>query len=287
MNNFEIFTDSSCDLPAELIEQFGLHVLQLDVIVEGKEPQPNNKLDIRAFYTDLRNGKGAKTSAVSMESFKEEMKRCADSGKDILYIGFSSALSATFNNGWVALEELSPNYPERTFYSSDSLCASLGQGLLIYYAAVMREQGAPIEEVYHFVEDNKLHICHQFTVDDLFFLKRGGRVSAATAIVGSMLGVKPVLHVDNEGRLINIGKARGRKQSILAMFQKMKNTALMDQYNTVFITHGDCIEDARFLANMVEEEFHPDKIVINDVGPVIGAHSGPGTLALFYYGTER
>ena len=222
-----------------------------------------------------------------MESFKEEMKRCADSGKDILYIGFSSALSATFNNGWVALEELSPNYPERTFYSSDSLCASLGQGLLIYYAAVMREQGAPIEEVYHFVEDNKLHICHQFTVDDLFFLKGGGRVSAATAIVGSMLGVKPVLHVDNEGRLINIGKARGRKQSILAMFQKMKNTALMDQYNTVFITHGDCIEDARFLANMVEEEFHPDKIVINDVGPVIGAHSGPGTLALFYYGTER
>ena len=222
-----------------------------------------------------------------MGNFKDEMKKCLEAGRDVLYIGFSSGLSATYNNGQLAVDELTKEYPERKILASDSLCASLGQGLLIYYAAKMRQAGDNIETVYNFCEKNKLHICHQFTVDDLFFLKRGGRINAATAIVGSMLGVKPVLHVDDAGKLINIGKARGRKQSIIAMFEKMKETVLMEKYRTVFISHGDCLEDAQSLADMIESHFHPEFIEINTVGPVIGAHSGPGTLALFYYGSVR
>ncbi|MCI8331326.1 MAG: DegV family protein [Clostridiales bacterium] len=287
MNKFEIFTDSSCDMSGSMTQELSLHVLQLDVIVEDQPAKPNDQVDIKDFYAELRSKKSAKTSAVSMGCFKDEMKKCLEAGSDILYIGFSSALSATYNNGKLAADELATEFPDRKIRTVDSLCASLGQGLLVYYAAKMRDQGDDIDDVTRFCEENKLHICHQFTVDDLFFLKRGGRVNAATAIVGSMLGVKPVLHVDDEGRLINIGKARGRKQSILAMFDKMKETARMDQYKTVFISHGDCIEDAQSLADMIEEHFHPERIEINPVGPVIGAHSGPGTLALFYYGSVR
>lgn len=287
MKKFEIFTDSSCDMSQAMIEQLDLKLLQLDVTIEDQPSKPNDKVDIKDFYAQLRGKKSAKTSAVSMGHFREEMKKCLEAGSDVLYIGFSSGLSATYNNGRLAADELATEFPERKILATDSLCASLGQGLLIYYAAQMRQDGAEIEAVYDFCEKNKLHICHQFTVDDLFFLKRGGRINAATAIVGSMLGVKPVLHVDDAGKLINIGKARGRRQSIIAMFDKMKETARMDKYRTVFISHGDCLEDAQILANMIEEHFHPDLIEINPVGPVIGAHSGPGTLALFYYGSVR
>ncbi len=171
--------------------------------------------------------------------------------------------------------------------SVDTLAASLGQGLLVYYAAKKRDEGATIEETAKFIEEIRLNLCHQFTVNDLFFLHCGGRVSAATAVVGSALGIKPVLHVDNEGHLISVGKARGRRGSIVALFNAMKQTAVTDTYKTVFISHGDCYEEAKLLADMVEEEFHPDRIVINHVGPVIGAHSGPGTIALFYDGSER
>ncbi len=287
MNKFEIFTDSSCDLPDELLAKYCINVQQLDVTVDGCDPVPNNKLDIKEFYAELRSGKCAKTNAVSMQSFKDTMRPFIEAGKDILYIGFSSGLSATYNNGRLALEELKEEYPERTLLHADSLAASLGQGLLVVYAAELRDKGASIEDVYKFVNDNRLNICHQFTVDDLFFLKRGGRVNAATAIVGSMLGIKPVLHVDNEGHLINIDKARGRKASIMALFNRMKATADIAEYNYVYISHGDCIEDADLLADIIKEEYGIKEIIINNVGSVIGAHSGPGTLALFYYGKER
>ncbi len=287
MNTFELFTDSSCDLSADLIKQLDLHILELEVTVDDRPPVPNSALDIKGFYADLRAGKTAKTNAAGPEAFKNLMESYTEKGCDILYIGFSSGLSATYNNGRLAMQTLQEKYPDCKLLAVDSLCASMGQGLIVYYAAKMREQGATIEEVYAFVEQNRLHLCHQFTVDDLFFLKRGGRVNAATAIAGTMLGIKPVLHVDDQGHLINISKARGRKASILALLQKMKETALTEKYKTVFISHGDCIEDAQYLAELVEAEFHPDQIVIGDIGPVIGAHSGPGTLALFYYGSER
>ncbi|MBQ8696764.1 MAG: DegV family protein [Clostridia bacterium] len=287
MNKFEIFTDSSCDLPEELLAKYGIFVQQLDVTVDGCDPVANNKLDIKEFYAELRGGKCAKTNAVSMQAFKDNMRPIIEEGKDVIYIGFSSGLSATYNNGRLALSELKEEYPERTLLYADSLAASLGQGMLVVYAAELRDKGATIQEVCDFVNNERLNICHQFTVDDLFFLKRGGRVNAATAIVGSMLGIKPVLHVDNEGHLVSVDKARGRKAAILALFNKMKATADLSEYKYVYISHGDCIDDAELLAEMIKDEYSVDEVIINNVGPVIGAHSGPGTLALFYYGTER
>ena len=287
MYAYEIFTDSSCDLGQDWIQKYSLHVLQLDVTVEGKKPAPNDKVNIDEFYAELRSKKSAKTNAVNVEAFKTEMEKSLKEGKDILFLGFSSGLSATYMSGKLAVEELRPLYPERKLLEADTLCASLGEGLAVVLCAKMREEGATIEEVHNYIIENRLHICHEFTVDDLFFLKRGGRINAATAIVGSMLGVKPVLHVDDEGKLINIGKARGRKASILAMFNRMKEKAIREECKCVFISHGDCIEDANFLADLIREEFSPEELYINYVGPVIGAHSGPGTLALFYIGNER
>ena len=287
MYAYEIFTDSSCDLGQDWIQKYSLHVLQLDVTVEGKKPAPNDKVNIDEFYAELRSKKSAKTNAVNVEAFKTEMEKSLKEGKDILFLGFSSGLSATYMSGKLAVEELRPLYPERKLLEADTLCASLGEGLAVVLCAKMREEGATIEEVHNYIIENRLHICHEFTVDDLFFLKRGGRINAATAIVGSMLGVKPVLHVDDEGKLINIGKARGRKASILAMFNRMKENAIREECKCVFISQGDCIEDANFLADLIREEFSPEELYINYVGPVIGAHSGPGTLALFYIGNER
>ena len=287
MYTYEIFTDSSCDLGQDWIQKYSLHVLQLDVTVEGKKPAPNDKVNIDEFYAELRAKKSAKTNAVNVEAFKTEMEKSLKEGKDILFLGFSSGLSATYMSGKLAVEELRPLYPERKLLEADTLCASLGEGLAVVLCAKMREEGATVEQVHNYIIENRLHICHEFTVDDLFFLKRGGRINAATAIVGSMLGVKPVLHVDDEGKLINIGKARGRKASILAMFNKMKENAIREECKCVFISHGDCIEDANFLADLIREEFSPEELYINYVGPVIGAHSGPGTLALFYIGNER
>ena len=208
-------------------------------------------------------------------------------GRDVLVLAFSSGLSATFQSSKLAVEELSEKYPERKLYTVDTLCASLGQGLLVWYAAQERKKGRTIEEVRDWAEANKLSLCHQFTVDDLHFLKRGGRISATTAVVGSMLQIKPVLHVDNEGHLVNISKARGRRASLKALVDKMEQTAIDPADQTVFISHGDCLEDAQLVAQMVKDRFNVQEVYLNYVGPVIGAHSGPGTLALFYVGVER
>ena len=204
-----------------------------------------------------------------------------------MILAFSSGLSTTFNSSRLAVEELQEKYPQRKIYTVDTLCASMGQGLLVWLAAQKRDAGASIEGVRDWVEENKLHLCHQFTVSDLHFLKRGGRISATTAVVGSMLQIKPVLHVDDEGHLINIGKARGRSASLKALVDKMEKTVTEEGKKTVFISHGDCLKDAELVADMVRERFGTEDIHINYVGPVIGAHSGPGTLALFYLGTVR
>ena len=205
----------------------------------------------------------------------------------MLVLAFSSGLSGTYNSSRLAVEELQEKYPQRKIYTVDTLCASLGQGLLVWLAAQQRKEGKSIEEVRDWVEANKLSLCHQFTVDDLHFLKRGGRISATTAVVGSMLQIKPVLHVDDEGHLINIGKARGRHASLKALVDKMEKTVTEEGKKTVFISHGDCLKDAETVAEMVRQRFGTQDIRINYVGPVIGAHSGPGTLALFYLGTQR
>jgi len=288
MRDYVIVTDSATDLTKEMATQLGVQTIQLEVIMDGAEPKPNDCVEPKAFYADLRAKKGATTSAVNIDRFLEAFgKILEEKDTDILYLGFSSGLSGTFNAGAVALQELSEKYPDRKLYAVDTLCASMGQGLLVYYAAKLKESGADIEAVRDFVENNKLHLCHWFTVDDLFFLKRGGRVSAATAVVGTMLGIKPVMHVDNAGHLIKVTTARGRKASIDALFDRMKASVLPEGNSVIFISHGDCEEDAQYLANRVRTELGYTHIEINFVGPVIGAHSGPGTLALFFLGNER
>lgn len=287
MNKYVIFTDSCCDLATETYESLGLKVIQLDVIMEGEKPTPNDQLDIKDVYEKLRAKKSASTAAINMERFYATFEQPLKEGLDVLYLGFSSGLSATYHASTLAMQELSEKYPNRKLYAVDTLCASMGEGLLVYYAAKQKQGGATIEDVKDFVEQNRLNLCHWFTVDDLFFLKRGGRVSAATAVVGTILSIKPVLHVDNNGKLVNVSKARGRKASIDTMFEKMKATMLPDKNEVVFISHGDCVADAEYLANRVKAELGIKEVVINYIGPVIGSHSGPGTLALFFLGTER
>lgn len=285
MANFDIFTDSSCDLPKEIIEKFDLKVMQLEVIIDDKPPVLNNQVEIKDFYDQLRAGANAKTSAVTPGHFEENMRKSLESGKDILYIGFTSGLSVTYNNGVMVIKELQPEFPERKICHIDTLCASVGQGLLVYYAGILREQGAELEEALEKIEAIKDRIHHQVTVNDLFFLKRGGRIDAATAIVGSMLKFKPIIVVDKEGRLQNVGKVRGRKASINELFGKMKANASLDELNYVFISHSDCLEDVESLAAMIKAEWDTE-VIIGDIGPVIGAHTGPGAIALCYLGTN-
>ena len=287
MRDYLIVTDSSCDLPLDVAQKLGVKVIPLEVNIEGEGTKLNNEIDIKEFYALLRSKKGVKTSAVNMDKFIEFFESVIAEDKDVIYIGFSSGLSATFMAAKNAAEELSEKYPDRKIVALDSLCASLGQGLLVTYAARKKKHGASFEDIVKYVENNKLNLCHWFTVDDLFFLKRGGRVSAATAVLGTALQIKPVLHVDNAGKLINVSKARGRDTAIKALLEKMKSTAIKPQAQTVFISHGDCIEDANKLADMVRAEFGIKDILISEIGPVIGAHSGPGTLALFFLGSER
>ena len=289
MPDFVILTDSSADLSAEMAQKLNVEILPLGFVMDNQTYRnypDNREMDPHVFYDRLRSGDVATTTALNVAEYTEALEPLLQAGKDVLILAFSSGLSTTYNSSRLAVEELSAKYPERKLYTVDTLCASLGQGLLVWYAARERDRGHSIEEVRDWLEDHKLNVCHQFTVDDLYFLKRGGRISAATAVVGSMLQIKPVLHVDNEGHLINIGKARGRQASLKALVDKMEQTAIRDDL-TVFISHGDCPEDAQTVADMVKKRFGVEDVYINYVGPVIGAHSGPGTVALFYAGTER
>lgn len=290
MSDYVIMTDSSCDLPADLAKKMELVVLPLFVYVDDKKY--TNYLDEREItfseiYAKLRTRCPAKTSAVNMNDFMEPMERLLKSGKDVLYIGFSSGLSGTYNAGAAAAQELADKYPERKIYAVDSLCASMGQGLLIYHAWQEKQKGKSIDEVRDFTEDTKLHLCHWFTIDDLMFLKRGGRVSGATAVVGSMLNIKPVMHVDNDGHLIKVSTARGRKASIKALADEAEKRGVDLKNQVIFISHGDCVDDANYLADIMRTRFGVKDVLVNYVGPVIGAHSGPGTIALFFLGRER
>ena len=288
MSDFTIVTDSSADLPAGLVQELGVEVIPLAFTIQGKTYRnypDDREMDPKAFYQMFRSGEVATTSAANAFEFTSTVEPILQAGRDVLILAFSSGLSTTCQSAQLAAQELSEKYPERKVYVVDTLAASLGQGLLVWLAAQEKNEGRDIEEVREWVEENKLRLCHWFTVDDLHFLKRGGRISAATAVVGSMLSIKPVLHVDDEGHLINVGKARGRAASLTALVDKMEETAI--DVDTVFISHGDWLADAEKVKAMVEERFGTQKVVINHIGPVIGAHSGPGTLALFFLGTQR
>ncbi len=287
MKDYVIVTDSSCDLPREIVDAWGVKVLSLEVTIDGVGSFQNHEIDPKEFYGYMRDKHTAKTSAANMDKFAAVYEELAKEGKDILYIGFSSGLSATYMAGKNAAEETMEKYPECKIVTVDSLCASLGQGLLVRYAVDKKNEGADIDTVAAYVTELVPRLAHWFTVDDLAHLKRGGRVSAATAVMGTVLQIKPVMHMDNAGKLINVSKARGRDAAIKALLTKMKETAIDPETQKIHICHGDCYDDAKKLADMVTAEFGIKDILIYYTGPVIGAHSGPGTLALFFVGTER
>ena len=289
--NFEIVTDSSSNLLDETIGRFGLHILPLTFMIDGQQRQSfvkGEKSDLKQFYTMMREGKVITTSLPNMSDSEILLRSLLEAGRDILYLGFSSGLSGTYQAIALLLDNLAAELPERRVLHVDTLAASGGEGLLVYKAAQMAQAGASIEETRQWVEDNKLKLAHWFTVDDLMFLFRGGRVTRTSAWAGTMLNIKPVMHVDNDGHLIPLEKVMGRKKSILGMLKHMEKTAdtpISEQ--TVFITHGDCLEDAEFLRDKIAEKFGVTDIHINYVDPVIGAHSGPGTLALFFMASHR
>lgn len=285
--SYQIITDSCCDFPTELYAKLNLTVVPLSVEFRGEVFDDKNDDSLKIIYDGLRAGEAAHTAAVNPDKWARVMEPCLQKGEDALVIAFSSGLSTTYQSAVIAAEELKEKYPERTIYVVDSLSASMGQGLLTWYACQKRDQGQSIEEVHTWLEENKLHLCHWFTVDDLMYLKRGGRISAATAVVGTMLQIKPVLHMDDEGHLINMAKARGRKASLEALAKKAAELGEGYDNSTMFISHGDCIEDAEYLAKLVKERCGVQNVVISYVGSVIGSHSGPGTVALFFLGTHR
>lgn len=290
MSEYVIVTDSSADLDAAEVKELDLRVIPLKFTLNGvtySDYPDNRDMDPHAFYDRLRAGEVATTAALNMEDAKGVFEPILKEGKDVLMLAFSSGLSSSCQACRLAAGELAEEYPDRKIYVVDTLCASRGQGLLVYHTVMQKRAGATIEEARDFAENNKLHLCHWFTVDDLMFLKRGGRVSATAAALGTMLSIKPVLHVDDEGHLINISKSRGRKSAIKAMVDKAAELAIEPAGQTMFICHGDCLDEAEQLAQMVKERFGTQDIRIGYTGTVIGAHSGPGTLALFFLGEHR
>ena len=289
--NFEIVTDSSCNLTEEMIDDLGVHILPLVFMSEGQEYRSylkGEKTDLKQFYTMMREGKVFTTSLPNMADTEALFRSLLEAGKDVLYLGFSSALSGTHEAVRMLCMQLASEYPERTVRAVGTLAASGGQGLLVYHACMKAREGATLEETARWVEENRLHLAHWFTVDDLMFLLRGGRVSKVSAYMGTMLNIKPVMHVDDEGRLIPMEKVRGRKKALQALVKHMEDSAwkpVADQ--PVFITHGDCIEDVEYGSDLIREKFGDVKITVNYVDPVIGAHSGPGTLALFFLADQR
>ena len=290
MRDYVIITDSTTDLTPELINELDITVIPMEFNIEGKSYlnySDERDMSFKEFYNLLREEKNSTTALINTATFIDTFEPALNDGKDILYIAFSSGLSGTYNSSCIAVEMLLEKYPESKIYTVDSLSASMGEGLLVYHAAMRKKEGMSIDDLKNWIENNKLNLCHWFTVDDLHHLKRGGRVSSAAAVVGSMLNIKPVLHVDNEGHLIPVEKVRGRKLSLTSLLKMMEKTAINPEEQTIFISHGDCVEDAEYLAKLIKEKLNVKDIKINFIGPVIGSHSGPGTIALFFLGTER
>lgn len=289
MAGYRIVTDSTTDITKEMIEELGITVIPLCFTLEGKTHRntPDGDMPITDFYNKLRTGSMSTTAQINSEEFMEVFSPILEGGEDILYIAFSSGLSSTCQSAMIARRQMEEKFPGRRIAVFDSLAASMGEGLLVYLAVQEQKAGRSLEQVLEWLEENVLHLCHWFTVDDLNHLKRGGRVSAATALVGTMLGIKPVLHVDDEGHLIPVSKVRGRKQSLDELVRKMAETAINPAEQTVFISHGDCLEDAQYVEKRIRETLGTKDFHMNFIGPVIGAHSGPGTVALFFLGQRR
>ena len=289
MYNYEIFTESTADLTQELVDQMGVQVIPMEFTLNGKDYlnyPDNHELSPKDFYDALRAGGSSTTAQVNSERMKEVFRPVLAAGKDLLYMVFSSGLSGTWQSAQLALEDLTEEFPQRKIRMVDTLNASMGEGLLVWYAAQMRAAGKTVDEVADYMKENWESFNSWFTVADLMFLKRGGRLSGGAAIAGTLLGIKPVLHVDPEGHLVNVEKVRGRKASLDSLARHYREHGLDKEHNVVFISHGDCLEDAQYLEKQVRAA-GAKEVHLGTIGPVIGAHSGPGTVALFFVGDGR
>ena len=289
MKDFVIFTDSGCDLPADLMKEWGVQCLDLTFHFEGEDNREYATGDIapKAFYDRMREGAVAKTAAVNMDTFRNAFEAALKEGKDVLYVGFSSGLSATYHSSTLAAEELNEEYSDNKVVTVDTLAASAGQGMLVWLAVETRKKGGTLEDTAAAVENHKMNLAHWFTVDDLEYLKRGGRVSPAVAFVGGLLGIKPILHVDNEGHLIKRGTVRGRKAALKELVNKYKELACCPGESPVYICNADCADDVETLKELLDDACACDVDLVVDIGPIIGAHAGPGTIAVFFLGKER
>ncbi len=290
MKNYVIFTESTSDLPMNIIEELDIKVIPMVFSFENESylDYPDRRdLDIHEFYERLKNGERSTTALVNSKTFQDNFEPYLKEGNDILYLGFSSGLSGTFQSSLIAVEELKEKFPDAVIKCVDTKAANTGQGLLVYTAAKKKQEGLSIEEVCKWVLDNIQNTCHWFTVDDLNHLKRGGRISAVKATIGTALNLKPILHVDKDGLLVAVENVRGRKKSISALLDKMIETCINPEEQTIFIGHGDCIEDAEYLARLIREKFTVKDIIFNYIGPVVGSHTGQGAITLFFFGTER
>ena len=284
--SFKIVTDSCCDLPAEMIAELDLGIAFLSLELDGRAYAEGEMTPVE-LYNHMRNGKMPKTSAVNPELWADAMRPALEQGQDVLTLVFSSALSATCQNAFIAAEELREEFPDRKLIVIDSLCAAIGLGLLVHTAARLRSQGKSIDETAAWIEAHKLNICHWVTVEDLMHLKRGGRVSAATAVVGTMLNIKPIIRVDDNGRLESLAKCRGRKAALNHLLDRMAESFDPEIDDTVFIGHGDCLADAQYLERKIRERFGVKNVYINYIGAVVGSHTGPGVAVIFFYGRKR
>ena len=284
--SYQIITDSCCDLTQQQYDALGVACVPLSVVYKGESHSNfSDPAAVKAFYDELRSGVTASTSAVNPDGWAEQMEQALKAGMDVLVLAFSSGLSTTYQSAVIAAKDLQEVYPDRKILVVDTLCAALGQGLLVWYACKKRDEGMDIQALYNWVEEHKLSICHWVTVDDLSHLKRGGRISATTAMVGTMLNIKPIIYVDNDGHLINTAKVRGRKAAMELLATKLEETAT--DKDIAFIAHGDCPEDAAALEKLIREKYGVKEVITGYVGPVIGAHTGPGVLVVFFMGTHR
>lgn len=286
---FTILTDSAADMPAQYYTDNGVVCANLGFSLNGESylGADGKFIEVTDFYQLLREGAMPTTTQISPQYAKEELEKLVSKGENVLVLAFSSGLSGTCGSYQVAARELAEQYPDCKIVVVDGLCASMGQGLFLDYVVKKAQTGATLEETAAYAEDLKLHICHEVAVDDLFHLRRGGRVSGATAVVGSILKIKPILYVDNEGHLVAIGKAMGRKKSVYTLVETMDRQQDLQKGEPIFISHGDCMDDAEFLKNILATKYPENPVTINHIGPVIGSHSGVGTLALFYRGKAR
>ena len=285
--SYQIITDTCCDFPTEMYAELGLKVVPLRVNFRGKDTDSYSEQWLKDLFDGLRAGEVATTSAVNPEGWANVIEPVLAAGEDALVLCFSSGLSTTYQSAVIAANELKEKYPDRTVNVVDTLCASLGQGLFVYYACQKRDAGMSLEELTAWCEDHKQNLCHWVTADDLMYLKRGGRVSAATAVAGTLLQIKPIIHMNEEGKLINVGKARGRKAAIQTLCNKVGELGIEGANDTIFICHGDCLEDAQTLEAMLKEKYGTKKVFIYYIGAVIGSHAGPGTMAVFFLGKHR